>query len=83
MAGKVSDFLLTFYFWDQDGCRANKEHILSQWQHPAASSNALNPLHLAMLMALHWCFSVAVEIGCFEDTFGNHQQFCLHHNVDH
>ncbi len=45
-------------------CRDDTEQILAQWQHPVASSEALDPLHWAMYAALHRCIIAAVEMSC-------------------
>ncbi len=47
--------------------------ILTQWQHPAASSEALDPFHWAMHMVTYQRIAIAIKtaskVGVFVDCF--------------
>ncbi len=43
--------------------------ILAQWQHPVASSKALDLLHWAMCTELYWCTAAAMNTATFLGVF--------------
>jgi hypothetical protein len=43
--------------------------ILTQWQHPVASSKALDLLHRAMRALLYWCTALAMNMATFLGVF--------------
>ncbi len=48
---------------DHDGRRGNKAQVLTQWQHPVASSEALDVLHWTMHPALHYCIRMVIKVA--------------------
>jgi hypothetical protein len=50
-------------FVDYDSCRGNTAQALARWQHPVASSEALDVLHWAMRLATYRCIAMAIEIA--------------------
>jgi len=51
-----------FKFINHDGRRGNTAQALARWQHPVASSEALDVLHWAMRPASYRCITMAIEI---------------------
>jgi len=51
-----------FKFISHDGRRGNTAQALARWQHPVASSEALDVLHWAMRPASYRCITMAIEI---------------------
>ena len=52
-----------FEIVDHGGRRGDTAHALAQWQHPVASSEALDVLHRAMRLASYRCIVMAIEIA--------------------
>jgi hypothetical protein len=51
-----------FEFVNHDGRQGDTAQALARWQHPVASSEALDVLHRAMRPALYRCIVMAIEI---------------------
>jgi hypothetical protein len=51
-----------FEFVDHDGRRGDTVQALARWQHPVASSEALDVIHRAMRPASYRCIAMAIEI---------------------
>jgi hypothetical protein len=49
-------------FTNHDGRRGNTAQALAQWQHPVASSEALDVLHWAMRPALHRRIGMVIKV---------------------
>ncbi len=43
--------------------------IVAQWQHPVASSKALDLLHRAMHAVLYWCTAASMNMATFLGVF--------------
>jgi hypothetical protein len=56
-------------FADHDSRRGNTAQALAQWQHPAASSEALDVLHWAMCPALPRCIGMVIEVASNSPAF--------------
>jgi len=66
----VSDLCVSLKFIDHGGgCRGNTAQALNRWQHPVASSEALDVLHRLMCPALYRCIRMAIEIASNLPTF--------------
>jgi hypothetical protein len=50
-------------FVDHGGRRGNTAQALARWQHPVASSEALDMLYWAMRPASYRCIAMAIEIA--------------------
>jgi hypothetical protein len=50
-------------FVDHGGHRSNTTQALARWQHPVASSEALDVLYQAMRPASYRCIAMAIEIA--------------------
>jgi hypothetical protein len=50
-------------FVDNGGCRGNTAQALAQWQHPVASSEALDVLHWTMHPASHRRIRMVIEVA--------------------
>jgi hypothetical protein len=50
-------------FVNHDGCWGNTAQALTQWQHPVASSEAVDVLHWAMLPALHRHINLVIKVA--------------------
>jgi hypothetical protein len=48
---------------DHDGCWGKKMQALARWQHPVASSEALDVLHWVMRPALHRRIRMVIEVA--------------------
>ncbi len=58
--------------------RGDTGQIIAQWQRPVASSEALDVLHRAMRLALHWRIVMAIEMAREGGAFVCHRcLFCL------
>jgi len=51
-----------FEFVDHGGRRGNTAQALARWQHPVASSEALDVIHWAMRPTSYRCIAMAIEI---------------------
>jgi len=51
-----------FEFVDHGGRRGGTAQALARWQHPLASSEALDVLHRVMRLASYRCITTAIEI---------------------
>jgi len=51
-----------FKFFDHGGRRGDTAQALARWQHPVASSEALDVLHREMCPASYRCIAMAIEI---------------------
>ncbi len=60
--------------------RDEMEWILTRWQHPVASSDALDPLLWAMYAVLHWRIIAAVETSCNGGVLFCIVNFVINHN---
>jgi len=49
-------------FVDHGSRRGNTAQALARWQHPLASSEALDVLHQAMRLVPYRCIAMAIEI---------------------
>jgi hypothetical protein len=62
-------FCVCSQFNDLGGCWDNTVQALARWQHPVASSEALDMLHQVMCPALHRripkVFQIASKLGVF------------------
>jgi hypothetical protein len=56
-------------FADHDGGRGNTAQALAQWQHPAASSEALDVLHWAMCPASHRRIGMVIKVTSNSPAF--------------
>ena len=54
--------MFLFEFVDHGGHRGDTAQALAQWQHPVASSEALDVLHRAMRPASYRCIAMATKI---------------------
>ncbi len=54
-------FCVLFKIDDLGSCRGNTVQALTQWQHPVASSEALDALHQAMCIELHIYITMAIK----------------------
>jgi hypothetical protein len=59
----VSVLCVSYKFVDHGGHWGNMAHALDQWQHPVASSEALDVLHQVMCPTLYCCIAMAIEIA--------------------
>jgi len=50
--------------------------IIAQWWHPVASKVALDMLHWAMCLALHWRIVIAIEMAGEGGAFVSVVDFC-------
>jgi hypothetical protein len=50
-------------FVDHGGRRGNTAQALARWQHPVASSDALDVLYQAMCPTLNRCITMAIKIA--------------------
>jgi hypothetical protein len=50
-------------FVDHGGRRGNTAQAIARWQHPVASSEALDVLYWAMRPASYRCIAMAIEIA--------------------
>jgi hypothetical protein len=58
----VSVLCVLFKIVDHGGRRGDTAQALARWQHPVASSEALDVLHRAMRLASYRCIAMAIEI---------------------
>jgi hypothetical protein len=56
-------------FIDHGGRRGNTMQALDQWQHPVASSEALDVLYREMRPTLYRCITMALEIAIDSPAF--------------
>jgi hypothetical protein len=49
--------------------------MLAQWQHPMASSEALDLFHWAMHVVLYWCITMAIKMASKVGIFFHHPCF--------
>jgi hypothetical protein len=57
----VSVLCFLFEFVDHGSCRGDTAHALTRWQHPAASSEALDVLHRAMHPTSYRCIAMTIS----------------------
>jgi hypothetical protein len=69
-----------FKFVNHGSRRGNTAQALAQWQHPLASSEALNVLHWAMRPALFRCIAMAIKIVVDLPAFFCLVDFVVGHN---
>ena len=58
----VSVLCVLFEFVDHGGRQGNTVQALTRWQHPVASSEALDVLHQVMCPVSYRCITMAVKI---------------------
>jgi hypothetical protein len=68
-------------FVDHDGRRDNTAQALARWQHPVASSEALDVLHWAMHPALHRCICMVIEVASNLPAFFVVADYLFAHNL--
>jgi hypothetical protein len=56
-------------FVNHDSPWGNTAQVLARWQHPVASSEALDVLHWAMHPASHHCIRMVIEVVCDTPAF--------------
>jgi hypothetical protein len=68
-------------FIDYDGRRGNTAQALAQWQHPAASCEALDVLHWAMRPASHCRIRMVIEVASNLPAFFIVTDYLLAHKL--
>jgi hypothetical protein len=68
-------------FVDNDGRRGNTAQALAQWQHPVASSEALDVLHWSMRPALHPRIRTVIEVASDLPAFFVVANYLFAHNL--
>jgi hypothetical protein len=60
---------VSFKLDDHGSCRGDTAQALNRWQHPVASSEALDVLHQAICPALYRCIAMTINIASNLPTF--------------
>jgi len=58
-----------FKIVDHGGRRGDMAQALARWQHPVASSEALDVLHRAMRLVSYRCIAMAIKIASNSSAF--------------